>query len=113
MMTSCSKFVRNFVDTYDTLLRKDVDGYRKHILNHNNDMIKHVELYRYCELLYMWNRWAESRYMCNLKLSLCHVIRYTVYIFIKSFLIMFLTNLFINFLDLLLYLYFCCTYLYF
>ena len=42
-------FANNAIDTFDALLRKNIYGFKRHILNINNDLIRviiYVQLYQ-------------------------------------------------------------------
>ena len=58
--------VSNAIDTFDALLRKNVYGVRKHILNIDNDTIKCM--YNCTDIVKgsMWTSWAESLYIVRL-----------------------------------------------
>ena len=56
-------FVSNGIDTFDALMRKNVYGFRKRILNIDNDMIKCM--YNWTNIVNgpMWTSWVESLYI--------------------------------------------------
>ena len=55
--------VSNAIDTFDALMRKNVYGFRKRILNIDNDMIKCM--YNCTDTVNgpMWTSWTESLYI--------------------------------------------------
>ena len=59
-------FTNNAIDTFDAPLRKNIYGFKRRILNINNDLIR--VLYTCFEIVNgpMWISWANSLYTVNL-----------------------------------------------
>ena len=73
--------VSDAIDTFDALMRKNVYGFRKRILNINNDMIKCM--YNCTAIVNgpMWASWAESLYIVRLLLYILFIYLFNYFLY--------------------------------